>query len=82
MEPSSDSGGRELSGIAVEAFDGRRCRGMAAVVCLSYVWKVGLVWSDLAEFGDNELLAGVCCAFTWMLDVEESDVGWVSSGRK
>jgi hypothetical protein len=75
MEPSSDSGGRELSGVAVEAFEERRCRGIVAVVCLSYVWKVDLVWSDLVGFGDKGSLAGVCCAFTWMLDVEESDVG-------
>jgi hypothetical protein len=39
MEPSSDSGGRELSGVVVEAFEGRRCRGMTAVVYMCYVWQ-------------------------------------------
>lgn len=41
MEPSSDSGGRELSGVVVDAVDGRRCRGIIAVVCRRYVWEDG-----------------------------------------
>jgi hypothetical protein len=44
MEPSSDSGGRELSGVVVDAFEVRRCRGMVAVVCMCCVGVVDCVF--------------------------------------
>ena len=67
MEPSSDSGGRELSGVVVEAVDGRRCRGMTVVACM----RMRGVWCDLL-FGDKRIVDRGRCAFTWMLDVGDS----------
>lgn len=45
MEPSSDSGGRELSGVVVDAVDGRRCRGM--IVVYAVCGRMGRVWCGL-----------------------------------
>jgi hypothetical protein len=59
MEPSSDSGGRELSGVVVDAFEARRCRGIVAVGCMCYVWVMDCVWCDLVDSEIREMLAGV-----------------------